>query len=148
MNRIRRYTGRLFALLLILCITFLLFAVAVPSVTGANPIRLTGGGTSRSRVTDVRTTAQKDGRAYFLTAFSGNEIISAIEVNLLTDRSNRDFRGLLFRFNKLLLPIISLGVLVLCFGHVIDKKDRHKSILAVSLGGHAPPQSLQADDTF
>lgn len=146
MNRIRKYTGRPFAFLLTVCIIFLLFAVVVPSGKNNSP-RISA--VSRiNRIADIRDTTQRVGKTYFLTPLSGNEIISEIEVNLLTHRQVKDYRGFNFRFNKLLLPIVSLGVLVLCFGYVINKKDQDKSILATFLGGHAPPQGLPLSAVF
>jgi hypothetical protein len=79
------------------------------------------------------------GRLYYLAPFTGNEPIVEIEMYQFFGRNSLGYGGFTLRFLNNLLSGIGLGVLILCFGYVINKKEQLKSILATKLGGHAPP---------
>jgi hypothetical protein len=78
-----------------------------------------------------------------LTVFTGNETFNVIETYLSIDRNIYNLKGLILRFFRIILPCAGFGLLILCFGYVINKKEQNKSILTIRLGGHAPPNNLR-----
>jgi hypothetical protein len=80
-------------------------------------------------------------RLYFISAFSGNEMLSDVEVHLIVNRNLQSISNIILRIHQILSPSIGFCVMLYCFGYVIRKKRRHKSILSRFLGGHAPPKT-------
>lgn len=140
MNLLNKYRWKYCNALLILSLTLQMFIVITPEVTVVNSGTSMIGNSGNVNYTPLPL--KNNQRLYFITAFTGNESISEVESYLSIDRNSLGFRGFTLRFFKYLLPAAGLGVLVLCFGYVINKKEQHKSILTILLGGHAPPKHL------
>ena len=79
-------------------------------------------------------------KTYFFTEVYENSIFRDIEYHLISNRNIQDVQNVLLRVFNVLIPFVGQGILFYCFGCVMKKKKRIKSIMAVSLGGHAPPQ--------
>lgn len=75
---------------------------------------------------------------YFLSSITDNESMVDIGPNQYILRRTTGGKGFTHHYIRI-LPYIGLSVIILCFGHVINRKNRCKALLAYNLGGHAPP---------
>jgi hypothetical protein len=140
MNLSKKGRKQFYSLALIVCLVFQLCIVISPSVDEYNSTPVIN---KLDYIIGLQTPLDnKQGRLYFLSVWSGNETLNEIETNLSIDRNSWNSSGLILRFFNTLLPYTGLGVMILCFGYVINKKEHKKSILSILLGGHAPPVSL------
>ncbi|HWT75646.1 MAG TPA: hypothetical protein VN258_13150 [Mobilitalea sp.] len=99
-------------------------------------------------IISTHISASQGERTHFLTVYSGNEMLNDIESNLMITRSFRDFKSIVIRFFNIILPFVDLGVLVYCLGYFIRKKNQDISVMAISIGGHAPPRILRISHAF
>lgn len=75
---------------------------------------------------------------YYLSSITDKEPMADIGRNQYILRRMMGGRGFTHHYIKI-FPYIGLSVLMLCFGHVINRKKRSKALIAFNLGGHAPP---------
>lgn len=78
-------------------------------------------------------------RIYYITG-AGNEILNDIEANLTIVRSLHDYKNIIYRIFNILLSTIEFGVFIYFLGYFIRRKKQHIPIMAMSIGGHAPPK--------
>ena len=96
----------------------------------------------RSNLTEVQSSVMQAGKTSFFTEFNGNEILSDLEYKLTVNRNIQNLQNNMLRIFNLIIPFMGLGVLLYYYGYVIKKKKKIIPVMATSLGGHAPPQSL------
>lgn len=95
-----------------------------------------------SSIVKKQLPVSQDGRFHFLTGYTENEMFYDIQVNLIITRSFRDFKSLAIRIFNILLPSVVFGVFIYCLGYFIRRKKQNISVMAISMGGHAPPMIL------
>ncbi len=100
--------------------------------------------TKSKRLAEVQLPLIHTERTYYISALSGNEILSDVELYLIVNRSLQNISNIIHRINQILSSAVGFCVMLFCFGYVIRKKRRHKSILSRYLGGHAPPEAAVA----
>lgn len=77
---------------------------------------------------------------YFINEVKNYEILSDIRINNILSRNLRDFQRLLKQLlNTGVLPVASYVILLIYTLTYFKKVGRRKSLIACSLGGHAPP---------
>ncbi len=87
------------------------------------------------------TTLSED--AYIINEVNNYEIINNIKINSILNRNLRDFQRLLKRLlDATLQPVLIIAALLIYPLSVFKSMRRRKSLLAYSLGGHAPPVFL------
>ena len=78
--------------------------------------------------------------AFIMNDLNGYELLNNIGINHIIGRNVRDFQRLLSPvLDTDLLPILTLGILLVDTLTYLKKKRQCIPILATSLGGHAPP---------
>lgn len=84
---------------------------------------------------------ERFGEAYIISDIAGNEILTNIEINFFISRYFRDFRRYLNPVNyPFLLPSISFKILLLSILIFIIRSWQQIPVMAISIGGHAPPR--------
>lgn len=132
----KRYTLALF-----MCIILAANLVASPSVTLQEERRFLYTEIT-SPLNDVQLPLEHKDRTYSITVFSENEMRSEATVHFIVNRNIQNISNIIIKINQILSPSIGFCVMIYCFGYVIRKKQRHKSILSRFLGGHAPPKTV------
>ncbi|MDF2511776.1 MAG: hypothetical protein K0S04_1642 [Herbinix sp.] len=132
-----------FTIALVMSIIFTANLVISPAVTIQEENKVVYTGISNHLI-DVQLPLTHAERTYFMNTFSGNEMLSDVEVHLIVNRNLQSISNIILRINQILSPSIGFCVMLYCFGYVIRKKRRHKSILSRFLGGHAPPKTAFA----
>ena len=130
-------------ILLTLCAVFLLHIIL-------SPLAYLQELTFQSRVTRSSSSAKQTspierfGESYIISDFAGNDILTDFENNHIINRNLGDFRRLLINvINTFMLPLVSFGVLLYCV-YIINKKPKQQiPVMAISIGGHAPPQEFR-----
>jgi hypothetical protein len=142
MSVYRKNTRPFISILLIIGIVFFMHLIITP-------LSLTQGQSSVGRVADAResTTARTPirlfGKSFIVADFTGNEILTDMEIIYTINRDIRDFQRIINRLLQSLgLSIISLSILIYYILYSYKKMEQKKSVLAISIGGHAPPQSF------
>ncbi len=122
----------------------MLCAALIISIFGAPSLHIN----SVQRVNNTpRTTARpgpmalRESSINFIEETSMSEILGEIERSYITNRYIRRFQSTVLRILNILLPFAEFCVLVYCFGYFNRKKYRQESVMALSMGGHAPPQT-------
>jgi hypothetical protein len=83
------------------------------------------------------------GQVFIMSDFTGNEILTDVESNHVISRNLRDFQRLLNRIlNTSALPLVSFAVLLCYYIPSFRKPEQKIPVLAISMGGHAPPQKF------
>jgi hypothetical protein len=78
--------------------------------------------------------------AYIINEVNNYKILNDIKINSILSRHLRDFQRLLKRALDITLqPILAYAILLIYTLTYFKKLQQKKSILAFSLGGHAPP---------
>ena len=135
----RRWASFTMNMASLLCVIFFISIVATPSFYGNS-----GNYELRTKlpINNSRNTILiiQEGKTYFIEENSISELLSDLERSFIASRSIQNFQHLILRFLNILLPFAGFCVLVCCFGYFNRKKVRPKSIMALSMGGHAPPQ--------
>ncbi len=125
-----------------ICVIFLIYMVLT------SPISMYIG---QVTVTNNVTGAQgyiplerKQGTSYYITEFTGYEILGDIEVNVSIVRSIQFVKNKLLRIFYDLAPITGLSVSLFIYYYFcgIRKKRWQLSVLTILIGGHAPPITL------
>lgn len=78
--------------------------------------------------------------AYIMNEVNDFELLSDVKIKSIVSRNPRDFRRLLKRvLDTTVQPVITIVILLIYTLAYSKKIHRRKSLLAFSLGGHAPP---------
>lgn len=87
-----------------------------------------------------RTSLALSKDAYIITEVNNYELLSDVKIKSIVSRNLRDFERLLKRaLDTMVQPIISIAILMIYTLTYFKRMQRRKSLLAFSLGGHAPP---------
>jgi hypothetical protein len=139
MSVYKKNTRSFISILLIVGIVFFMHLIITP-------LSLTQGLSTGTRVagTGVATTARTPirlfGKSFIVADFTGNEILTDMEIIYTINRDLRDFQRIINRLLQSLgLSFVSLSVLIYYILYSYIKVEQKKSVLAISIGGHAPP---------
>lgn len=78
--------------------------------------------------------------AYIINEVNDYELLSDVKIKSIVSRNLRDYDRLLKRvLDTMVQPIISIAILMIYTLSYFKKIQRRRSLLAFSLGGHAPP---------
>ncbi len=78
--------------------------------------------------------------AYIINEVNNYELINNIKINSVLGRYLKDFERLLKRvLDSTILPVLTIAILLIYTKTYSVSTYRRKSLLAFSLGGHAPP---------
>jgi hypothetical protein len=78
--------------------------------------------------------------AYIINEVNNYELLSDVKIKSIVSRNLRDYDRLLKRaLDAMVQPIISIAILMIYTLSYFKKIQRRRSLLAFSLGGHAPP---------
>ncbi len=130
---------------LLLCLVMLVCLVAAPSVNSRTDRYTSGLGSPVTGMLPLSIT--QEGIAYLTTEATVNEIMNHIDIYYLTSRDVQNFQRILLRIFNNMLPISCFSVLIYCFGYLKRKRTKHKSVMAFSIGGHAPPSGFFLNNT-
>ena len=133
-NRLQTYLS-----LIIIFLLFSLYAglyAAIPH--GAATGRFSSMDVDRSLLSSEQP-GQAFTRTYMVTKFYYNELWNDIEFALISASSLQEVQAEFLRFYKFFLPILGTGVIYYYIAYITKKKRRIKSIMSMSIGGHAPP---------
>ena len=134
-KRTKTFTGILF----LFCAVFLLHLIITPMAVTKNSDN--SSAISRfSNATNKQSPFQLLAKSFIVVDFTGNEILTDMEINQVINRDLRDFQRLIDRtFNALVVSIVGLELTLYYMQSIIGKVDQRKPILSTSVGGHAPP---------
>lgn len=86
------------------------------------------------------TPLQHHNDVYFISEVTNYELLSDIRINNILGRNLRDFQRLLKQvLDTRVLPATTFVILLIYTLTYLKKSGRRKSLIAYSLGGHAPP---------
>ncbi len=78
--------------------------------------------------------------AYIINEVNNYELLSDVKIKSIVSRNLRDFQRLLKRvLDTTVQPVITIAILLIYALTYYKTTYRRKSLLAFSLGGHAPP---------
>jgi hypothetical protein len=78
--------------------------------------------------------------AYIINEVNNYELLSDVKIKSIVSRNLRDYDRLLkSALDTMVQPIISITILLIYTLTYFKKKHRRRSLIAFSLGGHAPP---------
>lgn len=78
--------------------------------------------------------------AYIINEVNNYELLSDVKIKSIVGRNLREFERLLKRaLDTTVQPIISIVILLIYTQTYFKKIQRRRSLMAFSLGGHAPP---------
>ena len=100
---------------LLMGIIFTANLVTSPSVTLQEERKIVNTGIS-NRLIDVQLPLTHTEKTYFISAFSGNEMLSDVEVHLIVNRNLQSISNIIIRLNQILSPLIGFCVMIYCFG--------------------------------
>lgn len=129
------------SILLFLCIVFLVSLIAAPAAYQRIG-RMNPSGTVSSGA--VSPPILQESKSYLISETPANEFLNDLRISLISNRSVQNFQNIIIRVLNILLPFVAFRVLIYCFGYFNRRRFRHKSIMAISIGGHAPPRIITA----
>jgi hypothetical protein len=78
--------------------------------------------------------------AYLINDIAVNEILNIISINRIMNKYSGDAQRIIGRLHEVwMAPVVMLGILLVYTVTYFKVLRQRKSILATSLGGHAPP---------
>lgn len=78
--------------------------------------------------------------AYIINEVNNYEILNDVRIKSILNRNLRDFQRLLKRaLDTTLQPVLTIAIILVYILTNLGSTKRRKSLLAFSLGGHAPP---------
>ena len=80
---------------------------------------------------------------YYLTVYGETDYFSDIEASLTISRKLSDYKSVIARIFNILLPVVCFGIMITYLGYMIRKKKQQISLMAISIGGHAPPRLIE-----
>jgi hypothetical protein len=81
--------------------------------------------------------------AYLINDIAVNEILNIININRIMNKYSGDAQRIIGRLHEIwMAPVVMLGILLAYTVTYFKVLRQRKSILATSLGGHAPPAEL------
>lgn len=115
----------------------LLYLTAITSEVGFMnyPVRVSGNRDVRTSSTIPRLL----NRLYYLTGYIDKDYLHDFETSLTMTHNYGDYRNVIARNLNILLPVVCFGIFAYYLGLVIKRKKRQIAIMAISIGGHAPP---------
>lgn len=128
-----------YILLLSIMIT-LLYLVVIPSAYKQTTSQTTGINISNNL--NNKTPMKHTGRTAFLMAvFNENEFLTEVVTGYIINSNVQDYTKLLkIVFSVFIVMLTSFGALIHYRKNFNGKMNRPKSVIALSKGGHAPPQ--------
>jgi hypothetical protein len=143
MSIYKKHTRPFIQLLLIIAAVFLLHLIITPLSLTQSQSTATKVGSSGD-VAKTQSPFHLFGESFIVTDFNGIEVLTDIGINYVINRNIRDFQRIINRvFLSLVVPLINLGIMIYYILHYYRKKlEQRKSVLAISIGGHAPPRML------
>ncbi len=141
MSIYRKNTKRYFSILLNISTVFLLHLAFTPLAYTESFNLISNIGES-GKATNMQTPFRRF-EALIVADFAVIELPTDMETNHFINRNRQDIQRLLNRvFNACILPVLSLGILIYSVRALRRKPVRQECVLAISLGGHAPPQNF------
>ncbi|MHB8127834.1 MAG: hypothetical protein ACYDEX_02430 [Mobilitalea sp.] len=129
MSLCRKSTKTFTCILFLLCAVFLLHLIITPMAVNRF-----------SNATNKQSPFHLLARSFIVVDFTGNEILTDMEINHVINRNLRDFQRQIARtFDALGVLVVGLGLMLYYMQSLIRKVDQRKPILSTSVGGHAPP---------
>lgn len=124
---------------LAICVLFLVSIFAAPSgyLKIANTVT---EGIMAERDRSVPLSLLTESKTYMISEVSANEFLNDLRITMISSRNTPNYQNIILNVLNILLPFVSFCLLVYCFGYFNRRKIRHKSIMAFSIGGHAPPR--------
>lgn len=131
MSRLYKKTDRITRIALILGITILFHLILTPLAYTQN----------LGRTSEKQVSPHLHGdNVYIINEVTNYELLSDIRINSILDKNLRDFHRLLRQvLDASVIPDISFALLLVYSLTYFKKTQRRKSLIACSLGGHAPP---------
>lgn len=125
---------------LLLCTVFVLHLIITP-VAYAQGLNLIPTMKRTSPSTRHNKPYRQAGEHYLISEFSGNEILTGVEVNHIISRNLHEFQRLLRTIlNISTIAFTCFGVLLFGLHYSTKKKTQRIPVIAMSIGGHDPPQ--------
>lgn len=124
----------------IILMTDLLYLTIVPAEDGKYDYDAKMSRDSDRKATTDVFVRQLD-RLYYFTGYGEKDYFNDIEATLTMIRNFGDYKSMIARNFNILLPVVCFGVIAYYLGYVIRKKKQQISLMAISIGGHAPPLS-------
>ncbi|MDD3173854.1 MAG: hypothetical protein PHF63_09365 [Herbinix sp.] len=138
----RKSTSQFTCILFLLGIMFFLILILTPSVYNQTGNSVSGKSLSGS-MTD-KDTPINHVRSFIITILIENEILTDVTANHTINRSLQEGRKLITIVSYILAVLLTgYGVLVHYKRYLIRETDQNLSLIAISKGGHAPPQAIQ-----
>ena len=130
----RQNRKRTYSIALLLSVTFLLQYALTPNVFTYN--------INRSDHKNYQPLTQY-GEVFMVKDYTGSQLLSNTEISYIVVRNLKDFQRLLSRPSDIvILPIFAFFILLIYISTYNKKRQRRLSVMAASLGGHAPPAGL------
>ncbi len=131
MRQYKRQSENITRISLLIGTTILMHLILTPLVCTKNPEPISGKPHTSFTLSDD---------AYIINEVTNYELLSDVKIKSIICRNLRDFERLLKRMlDTTVQPIISISILLIYTLTYFKKTHRSKSLLAFSLGGHAPP---------